>query len=123
MNYQHFMVINNRILYLQPRKIRHIMYSCKPIQKKKKKSHFNSIHIIFVHNKTVCCISSSTGCSCRRCSRVEKVKDGMALFKANCAACHAIDRKVVGPALSGVWDRWESEDKLVEWVDFTIPLS
>ena len=47
---------------------------------------------------------------------VAKAKDGMTLFKANCTACHAIDRKVVGPALGGVWDRWESEDKLIEWV-------
>ena len=47
---------------------------------------------------------------------VAKAKDGMTLFKANCTGCHAIDRKVVGPALGGVWDRWESEDKLIEWV-------
>ncbi len=47
---------------------------------------------------------------------VAKAKDGMTLFKANCTACHAIDRKVVGPALGGVWDRWDSEDKLIEWV-------
>lgn len=47
---------------------------------------------------------------------VEKVKAGMALFKANCASCHAIDKKLIGPALGGVWDRWESEDKLIAWV-------
>lgn len=47
---------------------------------------------------------------------VAKVKEGMALFKANCASCHAIDKKVIGPALSGVWDRWESEAKLESWV-------
>lgn len=47
---------------------------------------------------------------------VAKAKDGMTLFKANCTACHAIDRKVVGPALGGVWDRWDSEDKIIEWV-------
>jgi mono/diheme cytochrome c family protein len=43
-------------------------------------------------------------------------KDGMALFKANCAACHAVDRKMVGPALAGVWDRWDSENKLLAWI-------
>ena len=47
---------------------------------------------------------------------VEKVKAGMALFKANCASCHAIDKKLIGPALNGAWDRWESEEKLVSWV-------
>lgn len=47
---------------------------------------------------------------------VEKVKAGMALFKANCASCHAIDKKVIGPALAGVWDRWESEEKIDAWV-------
>ncbi|HOY40315.1 MAG TPA: c-type cytochrome [Chitinophagales bacterium] len=47
---------------------------------------------------------------------VERAKAGMALYKANCTACHAIDRKVVGPALAGVWDRWESEEKIVAWV-------
>lgn len=47
---------------------------------------------------------------------VDKVKAGMALFKANCASCHAIDKKLVGPALAGAWDRWESQEKLVAWV-------
>jgi mono/diheme cytochrome c family protein len=47
---------------------------------------------------------------------VAKVKEGMTLFKANCAACHALDKKLIGPGLTGVWDNWESEAKLVEWV-------
>lgn len=47
---------------------------------------------------------------------VDKVKKGQDLFKANCASCHKIDSKLVGPALMGSWDRWESEDKLVAWV-------
>lgn len=47
---------------------------------------------------------------------VEKVKSGMTLFKANCTACHALDRKVVGPALAGVWEKWESEEKFIHWV-------
>lgn len=40
----------------------------------------------------------------------------MELFKANCTSCHAVDKKVVGPALAGVWDRWESQDKITAWV-------
>ncbi|MAX80766.1 MAG: cytochrome C [Crocinitomicaceae bacterium] len=43
-------------------------------------------------------------------------QDGEKLFKANCASCHKLDKKLVGPALSGVQDRWESKDNLVLWV-------
>ncbi len=32
-------------------------------------------------------------------------KEGEQLFKANCTSCHAVKRKVIGPALAGVWDR------------------
>lgn len=47
---------------------------------------------------------------------IEKVKAGMALYKANCASCHALDKKLIGPALNGVWDRWDSEEKLIAWI-------
>ncbi|HBH06274.1 MAG TPA: cytochrome C [Flavobacteriales bacterium] len=43
-------------------------------------------------------------------------QDGETLFKANCAACHKIDAKLVGPALAGVEDRWESRDNLKSWI-------
>lgn len=43
-------------------------------------------------------------------------QDGKKLFKANCAACHKIDKKLVGPALAGVQDRWENHDNLVSWI-------
>lgn len=43
-------------------------------------------------------------------------QDGEALFKANCASCHKIDKKLVGPALAGVQDRWESEEALIAWI-------
>lgn len=43
-------------------------------------------------------------------------QDGKKLFKANCAACHKIDKKLVGPALAGVEDRWENRDNLVSWI-------
>lgn len=43
-------------------------------------------------------------------------QDGEALFKSNCARCHyATDKKLVGPGLAGVRDRWSSEDNLVAW--------
>ena len=46
-------------------------------------------------------------------------QDGKALFKANCASCHAQNMVVnaTGPALGGVQERWEGrEDILKEWI-------
>ena len=40
---------------------------------------------------------------------------GDGLFKANCAQCHAINEKVVGPALAGITKR-RSISWLVPWV-------
>lgn len=45
-----------------------------------------------------------------------KAKEGMDLFKANCTACHAVDKKLIGPALSDVWTRWGSEEHLIAWI-------
>ena len=43
--------------------------------------------------------------------------DGEKLFKTNCSACHTItDKKVIGPGLAGVEDRWEDKDLLFEWI-------
>lgn len=44
-------------------------------------------------------------------------QDGEALFKANCASCHKVDKKMTGPALMGVHDRWENEiEEMVAFV-------
>ncbi len=43
-------------------------------------------------------------------------QDGKALFTANCAACHSVTKKLTGPALAGVEDRWPSREKLHDWV-------
>jgi len=43
-------------------------------------------------------------------------QDGHALFQANCASCHKVDAKLVGPALAGVESRWPSREKLHDWV-------
>ncbi len=40
---------------------------------------------------------------------------GKALFNANCAACHALDKKMTGPALRGVSAR-HTKDWLYSWV-------
>jgi cytochrome c2 len=39
-------------------------------------------------------------------------KNGEKLFKANCTACHALDKQLIGPALGGVVDRLKKEQSL-----------
>ena len=41
---------------------------------------------------------------------------GEALFKANCKTCHAVDKKVIGPALQGVTSRVPSIQWIKDWV-------
>jgi cytochrome c551/c552 len=45
-------------------------------------------------------------------------QDGKALFQANCASCHAIGKKLTGPALAGFEGRgpWSDRKKLYAWV-------
>ncbi|CAA7196309.1 c-type cytochrome [Chryseobacterium potabilaquae] len=48
-------------------------------------------------------------------------KNGEKLFKANCTACHALDKQVIGPPLKGVVDRVKTEggvgkDWLHKWI-------
>jgi mono/diheme cytochrome c family protein len=46
---------------------------------------------------------------------IADVAEGEKLFNANCTSCHAIDEKVVGPALKDV-DKRHSEAWLIKWV-------
>jgi len=47
-------------------------------------------------------------------------EDGKALFMKNCASCHAIDKKLTGPALLGVEERWKGNRKnLTSWIKNT----
>jgi len=43
-------------------------------------------------------------------------QDGKALFSANCASCHAINKQLTGPALAGVEERWPDKAKLYAWI-------
>ncbi len=43
---------------------------------------------------------------------------GKELFEGNCAQCHSVNKKVVGPALAGVESRWESEEQLIEFIKY-----
>ncbi len=44
-----------------------------------------------------------------------KVAKGKKIFKTNCAACHKLDKKVVGPALGGITEKRE-HDWLKAWI-------
>lgn len=43
-------------------------------------------------------------------------KAGKDLFFANCARCHMLDKKLTGPALMNVKDRWADSTALYAWV-------
>ena len=44
-------------------------------------------------------------------------KNGEKLFKADCSACHALDKQLVGPALGGIVDRLKKEQGLeTDWL-------
>ena len=44
-------------------------------------------------------------------------KNGEKLFNANCTACHALDKQLIGPALGGVVDRLKTEQNLdTDWL-------
>ncbi len=40
---------------------------------------------------------------------------GKKLFNTNCAACHKLDKKAVGPALSGVTEKYDKQ-WLYDWI-------
>jgi len=42
---------------------------------------------------------------------------GEAIFKAKCTACHAIDRKVVGPALGSALETEKDDKWLTKWIE------
>jgi mono/diheme cytochrome c family protein len=43
------------------------------------------------------------------------IAKGKSLFNANCAACHKLNKKLIGPALAGVSDKYEKE-WLYPWI-------
>jgi mono/diheme cytochrome c family protein len=42
--------------------------------------------------------------------------EGRALFMTNCASCHAINKRLTGPALAGIRDRVPDKQLLYEWI-------
>ena len=48
-------------------------------------------------------------------SHAQSVAEGATLYKQKCTSCHALDKKVVGPALKGISDR-HTEEWLIKWI-------
>lgn len=45
-----------------------------------------------------------------------RAQDGKTLFSNNCASCHAVNKRLTGPALAGVEDRWPDKKMLHAWI-------
>lgn len=43
---------------------------------------------------------------------------GEEIFEGNCTQCHAVDKKVVGPALQDVWKRWPDVAALTNFIKY-----
>ncbi|AFM04869.1 cytochrome c, mono- and diheme variants family [Bernardetia litoralis DSM 6794] len=48
----------------------------------------------------------------------EVIAQGKELFEGNCAQCHAVHKKVVGPALNGVESRWPSRAAVTNFIKY-----
>ena len=48
-------------------------------------------------------------------SQEADIAKGKSLFNANCAACHKLNKNLVGPALAGVSEKYE-KDWLYSWI-------
>ncbi|MXV49405.1 c-type cytochrome [Pedobacter sp. HMF7647] len=53
--------------------------------------------------------------ACSSVSYAQSAAEGVTLFKQKCTSCHALNQKVVGPALKGVNDR-HKEEFLLKWI-------
>lgn len=42
--------------------------------------------------------------------------EGKTLFQTNCASCHAVNKKLTGPALAGIRDSVPDKQLLYEWI-------
>ncbi|WP_338769417.1 c-type cytochrome [Bernardetia sp. ABR2-2B] len=48
----------------------------------------------------------------------EVIAQGKELFEGNCAQCHAVHKKVVGPALNGAEARWGSRAAIINFIKY-----
>ena len=49
------------------------------------------------------------------------LEHGEKLYKANCASCHKIDKKLIGPPLQGVTEK-RSQEWLIKWIRNNVEL-
>lgn len=50
------------------------------------------------------------------CKAERNLQSGEKLFKANCASCHKPERKLIGPALKGIQEKYKDDDYVVSFV-------
>lgn len=74
------------------------------------KTRINNLLVLFVF---LIGISISTFAQDPRAD--EAYKNGETIYKGKCTSCHAINKQVVGPALAGVYDKYERE-WLYSWI-------
>ena len=72
---------------------------------------FKSLHLFFL-SVLFSCMTLFLGSAE---AYAQDAAKGEGLFKSNCASCHALNKKLVGPALSGVTERRE-EEWLLKWI-------
>ena len=48
-------------------------------------------------------------------AKAQNLENGKSLYESQCVACHAIDKKSIGPALKGV-DQRKDEAWLIKWI-------
>jgi cytochrome c551/c552 len=70
---------------------------------------------MFFKNIIKATLFTISGLSLIQASFAQDVAEGAALFQKNCKSCHAIERKMVGPALKGISERHD-EKWLLTWI-------
>lgn len=70
---------------------------------------------MFFKNMIKATLFTISGLSLIQASFAQDVAEGAALFQKNCKSCHAIERKMVGPALKGISERHD-EKWLLTWI-------
>ncbi len=94
-----------RILFLQPTKDIFPLFSPDTTDMSRYRKIINKLSISLVLVTTLSLLNN-----------VVMAADGEALFKANCASCHKVDKDFTGPALKGWKDRVPEGDWIYQWM-------
>jgi len=96
-----------------------IIFLMKILYQTRKKRFFLSMKSVKKHSPLSRLVNSSLAFlllfSLSLSAQQADVANGEKLFKANCAACHKLDKKLIGPALKGITDKRE-QDWLIAWI-------